>query len=63
MNILDQLITKLDDMSRDFKLLIKENEKLKTELSDLKNQNDLFTRNNQDVTLMIKNMLQKDGKL
>ena len=63
MNILDQLISKLDDMSRDFQILVKENEKLKAELSDLKNQNDLFTRNNQDVTLMIKNMLQKDGKL
>ena len=63
MNILDQLIDKLDDMSRDFQILVKENEKLKSELSDLKNQNDLFTRNNQDVTLMIKNMLQKDGKI
>ncbi|MEA3554705.1 MAG: hypothetical protein U9R39_09965 [Campylobacterota bacterium] len=63
MNILDQLINKLDDMSRDFQALVKENEKLKAELSDLKNQNDLFTRNNQDVTLMIKNMLQKDGKI
>jgi|GEM_PF-5331811 len=63
MNILDQLINKLDDMSRDFQILVKENEKLKSELSDLKNQNDLFTRNNQDVTLMIKNMLQKDGKI
>ena len=63
MNILDQLINKLDVMSHDFQLLVKENEKLKSELSDLKNQNDLFTRNNQDVTLMIKNMLQKDGKL
>ncbi len=63
MNILDKLINKLDDMSRDFQTLAKENAKLKAELSDLKNQNDLFTRNNQDVTLMIKNMLQKDGKL
>ena len=63
MNILEQLINKLDVMSHDFQLLVKENEKLKSELSDLKNQNDLFTRNNQDVTLMIKNMLQKDGKL
>jgi regulator of replication initiation timing len=63
MNILDQLINKLDGMSHDFQLLVKENEKLKLELSELKNQNDLFTRSNQDVTLMIKNMLQKDGKI
>ncbi len=63
MNILDQLIDKLDIMSHDFQLLVKENEKLRAELSELKNQNDLFTRNNQDVTLMIKNMLQKDGKI
>ncbi len=63
MNILDQLINKLDNISHDFQLLVKENEKLKAELSDLKNQNDLFTRNNQDVTLMIKTMLQKDGKI
>ena len=54
MNILDQLIDKLDIMSHDFQLLVKENEKLRAELSELKNQNDLFTRNNQDVTLMIK---------
>ena len=63
MNILDQLIIKLDIMSQDFQHLIQENEKLKAELDDLKNQNDLFARNNQDVTLMIKNTLQKDGKI
>ena len=63
MNILDQLIIKLDNLSRDFQHIEKENEKLKMELNDLKNQNDLFTRNNQDATLMIKNILEKDGKI
>ncbi|MEA3498206.1 MAG: hypothetical protein U9R16_04015 [Campylobacterota bacterium] len=63
MDILDQLTDKLNQMSNRFQLLTKENEKLRDELRDLKNQNDLFTRNNQDVTLMIKNMLQKDGKI
>ena len=61
MNILDELTNKLNRMSNEFHILLKENEKLKQELTNLKDQNDLFTRNNQDVTLMIKTMLQQDS--
>jgi regulator of replication initiation timing len=63
MDILEKLASKLNHMSSEFQALIRENEKLRTELNELKNRNDLFTRSNQDVTLMIKNVLQKDGKI
>lgn len=63
MNILEQLMDKLNIMSNQFQILKEENKRLKAELSAIKNQNDLFARNNQDVTLTIKNILQKDGKL
>ena len=61
MDILEQLANKLNIMSNRFQLLKSENEQLKAELNKLKNQNDLFARSNQDVTLTIKNILQKDG--
>jgi uncharacterized membrane protein len=63
MNILEQLTNKLDNITLEFQLLLKENEKLRKELEDLKNKNDLFTRSNQDVTMMITNILKKDGQL
>jgi phage pi2 protein 07 len=63
MEILDQLVIKLNIMSDKFQLLKNENKKLKAELNALKNQNDLFTKSSQDVTLAIRNILHKDGKL
>jgi len=61
MNILDELTEKLEIMSNDFMLLIEANKKLQEELDNIKNENDIIEKSVQDTSLMITNMLEKDG--
>ena len=61
MNILEKLVTKLDQMSQEFKFLIEENKKLRAQLDDLKSKDDLATRDSQDMILAIKSKLKEKG--
>lgn len=63
MNVLNQLVEKLDKMSKDFEYLLTENRRLKAQVEELKVQNDLLVRNSQDVILTIKNKLKEDNKV
>ena len=57
MNILEQLVSKLNHMSKEFEQLVHENKRLKAQIEDLKSKDDLVTRNSQDMILSIKNKL------
>ena len=57
MNILEQLVNKLNQMSKEFELLIDENKRLKAQIEDLKSKDDLVTRDSQDMILSIKSTL------
>lgn len=62
MNTIDILKNKLNQISKDFQFLIDENKRLKTELENLKDTNDLFTRNSEDLILTINNKLKSEDK-
>ena len=62
MNTIDILKTKLNQISKDFQTLMDENRRLKMELENLKDKNDLFTRNSEDLILTINNKLKSEDK-
>ena len=62
MNTIDMLKNKLHQISQDFQHLIDENRRLKIELENLKDKNDLFTRNSEDLILTINNKLKSGDK-
>jgi len=62
MNTIDILKNKLNQLSKDFQFLIDENKRLKAELENLKDKNDLFTRNSEDLILTIHNKLKSEDK-
>ena len=62
MNTIDILKNKLNQISRDFQSLMDENRRLKMELENLKDKNDLFTRNSEDLILTINNKLKSEDK-
>ena len=53
MNTIDILKSKLNQISKDFQSLMDENRRLKMELENLKDKNDLFTRNSEDLKLLV----------
>jgi len=61
MNILEKLVSKLNQMSQEFEFLIEENKQLRKQLDEYKNKDDLATRNSQDMILAIKNKLKEKG--
>lgn len=63
MNTIDILRNKINQISKDFQFLIDENQRLKIELENLKDKNDLFTRNNEDLILTINNKLKSEDKI
>ena len=60
MNTIDILKNKLNQISKDFQTLMDENRRLKIELANLKDKNDLFTRNSEDLILTINNKLKSE---
>ena len=62
MNTIDILKNKLNQISKDFQFLVDENRRLKIELENLKDKNDLFTRNSEDLILTINNKLKSEDK-
>jgi len=62
MNTIDILKNKLNQISKDFQTLMDENRRLKLELENLKDKNDLFTRNSEDLILTINNKLKSEDK-
>lgn len=62
MNTIDILKNKLNQISKDFQSLMDENRRLKMELENLKDKNDLFTRNSEDLILTINNKLKSEDK-
>ena len=62
MNTLDILKNKLQQISKDYYTLIDENRRLKEELANLKDTNDIFTRNSEDLILTINNKLKSEDK-
>jgi regulator of replication initiation timing len=60
MNTIDILKKKLLQISKDFQFLMDENRRLKVELENLKDKNDLFTRNSEDLILTINNKLKSE---
>ena len=62
MNTIDILKNKINQISKDFQSLIDENRRLKLELENLKDKNDLFTRNSEDLILTINNKLKNEDK-
>ena len=59
MDVVEELVKKLDIMSKEFQFLLKENRALRAQIKTLKDQHDVVTRNNQDMILTIKNKLRK----
>lgn len=62
MNIMNILKDKLNQISKDFRFLLDENKRLKMELEKLKDKNDLFTKNSEDLILTINNKLNSQEK-
>lgn len=62
MNTIDLLKEKINQISKDFQFLVEENRRLKIELENLKDKNDLFTRNSEDLILTINNKLKSEDK-
>jgi len=62
MNTIDILKNKINQISKDFQFLIDENRRLKIELENLKDKNDIFTRNSEDLILTINNKLKSEDK-
>jgi regulator of replication initiation timing len=62
MNTIDRLKNKINQLSKDFQFLIDENRRLKIELDNLKDTNDLFTRNSEDLILTIHNKLKSEDR-
>jgi len=62
MNTIDMLKNKINQISKEFQFVIDENRRLKIELENLKNKNDLFTRNSEDLILTINNKLKSEDK-
>jgi regulator of replication initiation timing len=62
MNTIDILKNKLNQISKDFQTLMDENRRLKMELENLKDKNDIFTRNSEDLILTINNKLKSEDK-
>ena len=60
MNTIDILKNKLNQISKDFQSLMDENRRLKLELENLKDKNDLFTRNSEDLILTINKKLKSE---
>jgi len=63
MKTIDILKNKLNQISKDFQFLMDENQRLKMELENLKNKNDLFTKNSEDLILTINNKLKSEDKI
>jgi len=59
MEIINQLEQKLDQMSNEFQFLIEENRRLRDIIDELKNNNDMVTRDSQDMLMTIKSKLQQ----
>ncbi len=53
MEIIENLNIKIDKLVHEYELLKKENQNLRQDLYDLKNNNDELERNNQDMLLKI----------
>ncbi|MCP4969912.1 MAG: hypothetical protein GY932_04855 [Arcobacter sp.] len=53
MKIIENLNIKIDKLVHEYELLKKENQNLRQDLYDLKNNNDELERNNQDMLLKI----------
>jgi len=60
MSTIELLRAKLLQISKDFQYILNENKQLRKELEDLKDKNDLFTRNSEDLILTINNRLKRD---
>ena len=61
MTTIDILKHKLNQITKDFQTLLDENKRLKIELENLKDKNDLFTRNSEDLILTINNKLKREN--
>lgn len=59
MEIINQLEQKLDQMSNEFQFLIEENKRLRDIIDELKNSNDMVTRDSQDMLMTIQSKLQQ----
>lgn len=57
MNATKSLNTKIDKLIEEYNYLLAENQKLKMQLELLKDENDSFKRNNQDMFLKIDSTL------
>jgi len=62
MNTVELLKIKINRLYKDFQYLLEENKRLKNELEDLKDKNDLFKRNSEDLILTINNKLKSGEK-
>lgn len=60
MTTIEILKHKLNQITKDFQTLLDENKRLKIELENLKDKNDLFTRNSEDLILTINNKLKSE---
>ena len=61
MDILDELIEKLNILTKDFEAVIEENKKLKKQLDEVQVEKEILERNSQNVILAIKNRLQGEN--
>jgi len=58
MNILDELIQKLNILTSDFEAIMLENKHLKKQLDEVQVEKEILERNSQNVILAIKSRLQ-----
>jgi len=61
MNTIEMLRNKIDRFSKDFNLLLQENKELKAKLENIRDKNDIYTKNSQDLILTIHNKLKEEN--
>lgn len=60
MKTIEILKNKLEKITNDFYILLEENKRLKTELYNLQNKNDILNRKSEDLILTINSRLKKE---
>jgi len=62
METIDLLTSRLEQLTKEFNFLLHENNKLKNDIKNMQDTNDIYTKSTQDFTLAVSNMLKKENK-
>ena len=62
METIDLLTSRLEQLSKEFNILLTQNNKLKNDIMKLQDKNDIYSKTTQDFTLAVSNILKKENK-